>query len=246
MKNGDALKVNFGGFVPISTVDWPGRAVCTVFFRGCPVRCPYCQNRAILGGTDLREVNEVRSMIRSSGFLISGVIFSGGEATAQLEPLAALAAAAHDLGLATGVQTNGVYPATLSHLIENGLIDRVALDIKARWERYPNLFGVDLVTEVQRSLALCRTAFLEDRLKEFEVVVTLFRGCEGDVQYIAKTAGEVDLVLQQGVQGKLPPLTDHDLQRVADQVGRRVRIRTRTGGEYWYEGNRDRWIAGER
>lgn len=244
--NGDALKVNFGGFVPLSTVDWPGRAVCTVFFRGCPVRCAYCQNRAILGGTDLREVGEVRSMISSSGFLVSGVIFSGGEATAQLQPLAALARAAHDLGLATGVQTNGVYPATLAHLIENGLVDRVALDIKTRWERYPNLFGVDLVAEVQQSLELCRTAHQEGRLKEFEVVVTLFSGCESDVQYIAATAGGVDLVLQQGVQEKLAPLTDHDLQRVADQIGRRVRIRTRIRGEYWYEGNRDRWIAGER
>ncbi|ACL17279.1 anaerobic ribonucleoside-triphosphate reductase activating protein [Methanosphaerula palustris] len=244
--NGDALKVNFGGFVPLSTVDWPGRAVCTVFFRGCPVRCPYCQNRAILGGTDLREVSEVRSMISSSGFLISGVVFSGGEATAQVEPLAALAAAAHDLGLATGVQTNGVYPAALAYLIENELVDRVALDIKARWERYPNLFGVDLVAEVQQSLELCRSAHLEGRLEEFEVVITLFPGYEGDVQYIASTVGGVDLVLQQGVQGRLAPLTDRELQRVADQIGRRVRIRTRTGGEYWYEGNRDRWFAGER
>lgn len=244
--NGDALKVNFGGFIPLSTVDWPGRAVCTVFFRGCPVRCPYCQNRALLSGIDLREVGEVADLISSTVFLVSGVIFSGGEPTGQGQPLAALASAAHELGLATGVQTNGVYPAILDHLIENGQIDRIALDIKTRWEQYPNLFGVDLVAEVQQSLDLCRIAYLEGRLKEFEVVVTLFHGCESDVQYIAAAAEGVDLVLQQGVQGRIAPLTDHELQRVADQIGRRVRIRTRTGGEYWYEGNRDRWVAGER
>jgi pyruvate formate lyase activating enzyme len=69
--------MNFGGFVPLSTVDWRGRSACTVFFRGCPVRCTYCQNSAILNGNDERDLDEILDLIKGSLLAISGVVFSG-------------------------------------------------------------------------------------------------------------------------------------------------------------------------
>ena len=85
------LPVNFGGFVSISTVDWPGRAVCTVFLRGCPVRCFYCQNTSLLSGSDMRDEAEIVGMIAESALVVSGVVFSGGEPTMQEEALVHLA-----------------------------------------------------------------------------------------------------------------------------------------------------------
>jgi len=240
------MDVNFGGFVPISTVDWRGKAVCTVFLRGCPVRCTYCHNESILSGRDMRPLEEVTGMIRSSRLLISGVVFSGGEPTMQVEPLVELAVAVKKMGLLVGVQTNGVYPETLESLIEHNLVDRIALDIKARWQRYDNLLKVPCVTKVQRSLALCRAARKSGKLSEFEVVITLFRGYEDEVPYIARECSDVDLVIQQGVQGDIPPLSCGELKKIADQLNRPVRIRTREGGEISYEGSRDRWITSER
>lgn len=240
------MDVNFGGFVPISTVDWRGKAVCTVFLRGCPVRCTYCHNASILSGSDPRPVEEVIGMIRSSRLLISGVVFSGGEPTMQAEALVALAGAVKKMGLLVGVQTNGVYPDTLEVLIENNLVDRIALDIKARWQRYDNLMKVPCVGKVQRSLALCRAARQSGKLHEFEVVITLFRGYEDEVPYISRECSDVDLVIQQGVQGDIPPLSCSELKKIADPLNRQVRIRTREGGEISYEGSRDRWIASER
>jgi pyruvate formate lyase activating enzyme len=240
------MDVNFGGFVPISTVDWRGKAVCTVFLRGCPVRCTYCHNASILSGKDMRLVEEVIEMIRSSRLIISGVVFSGGEPTMQGEALIALAGAVKKMGLPVGIQTNGVYPDTLETLIERNLADRIALDIKARWQRYDNLLKVPCVINVQRSLALCRAARKSGKLREFEVVITLFRGYEDEVPYIARECDDVDLVIQQGVQGDIPPLSCSELKKIADLLNRCVRIRTREGGEISYEGSRDRWIAGER
>ena len=240
------MDVNFGGFVPISTVDWRGKAVCTVFLRGCPVRCTYCHNASILSGKDMRPVEEVIEMIRSSRLLISGVVFSGGEPTMQGEALIALAGAVKKMGLPVGVQTNGVYPDTLEKLIDQNLVDRIALDIKARWQRYDNLMKVPCVGKVQHSLAICRAARKSGKLREFEVVVTLFRGYEDEVPYIAQECTGVDLVIQQGVQGDIPPLSCSELKKIADPLNRIVRIRTREGGEISYEGSRDRWIASER
>ncbi|HDR73923.1 MAG TPA: anaerobic ribonucleoside-triphosphate reductase activating protein [Methanoculleus sp.] len=234
------MKVNFGGFVPLSTVDWPGRAVCTVFFRGCPVRCHYCHNAAIQTGDDLREVGEVADLIRSSRLVVSGVVFSGGEATMQKQPLLELARASKAMGLFVGVQTNGVFPATLRALIEEGLADRIALDIKTRWEFYHNLLKVkpELVDRVKESLTLCKAAFIAGTLPEFEVVTTIFPGRESDVQYIAREVEEVEYVLQQGVEGSIPPLTFEQLKQIADKIGRNVKIRTREDGEVAYVNNR--------
>jgi pyruvate formate lyase activating enzyme len=240
------MDVNFGGFVPISTVDWRGKAVCTVFLRGCPVRCTYCHNASILSGKDYRPVEEIIGMVRASRLLISGVVFSGGEPTMQADALISLARAVKKMGLLVGVQTNGVYPDTLETLIGYNLVDRIALDIKARWQRYDNLLKVPCVSSVQRSLEICRAARRSGRLSEFEVVITLFRGYEDEVPYISRECSDVDLVIQQGVQGEIPPLSCSELKKIADQLNRRVRIRTREGGEISYEGSRDRWIASER
>jgi pyruvate formate lyase activating enzyme len=232
------LKVNFGGFVPLSTVDWRGRAVCTVFLRGCPVRCHYCQNAAILNGTDEREIGDVLAMIKESSLIVSGVVFSGGEATMQKEALLALAKGVKTMGLGVGLQTNGVYPDTIRALLEPGLVDKVSLDLKTQWRHYNNLLKKDFADRVRESLRLCTEAHHTGTLPEFEVVVTTFRGCEDDIAYIAKDAGSVDLVLQQGVLAGVAPLDFGELAAVADRLGRSVRIRTRQDGEVAYEGRR--------
>ena len=234
------MKINFGGFVPLSTVDWRGRAVCTVFFRGCPVRCYYCHNRDIQAGEELHESDEIEDMIRQSRLVISGVIFSGGEATMQKDAVIELARRCKRMNLAVGVQTNGVFPETLEEMIEEGLVDLVHLDIKTRWEHYPRMLkvGPETVMKVKRSLEICKEAYNNGTLPEFQVVITLFPGREEDVEYISRETGGVELVLQQGVWGSIPPLRFEDLKKIADKIKRRVSIRTREDGEVVYDQNR--------
>jgi pyruvate formate lyase activating enzyme len=185
-------------------------------------------------------------MIRGSLFAISGVVFSGGEPTMQREPLLELARISKGMGLAVGVQTNGVFPGTLEALIREGIADRVALDIKARWARYNNLLKGNYVNDVQKSLAICREAHEKGRLPEFEVVITLFRGYDDEVPIIAREAGGVDIVLQQGVTGEVRPLSEGELKKIADTLARSVKIRTREGGEIVYEGDRSRRASRKR
>lgn len=201
------MTVNFGGFVDLSTIDWPGRAVCTVFFRGCPLRCSYCHNAAIQSGSDLRELGEIVRMIETARPLISGVVFSGGEPTLQSDALSALAAAAKERGLAVGIQTNGYFPEALSRLIEEGVVDRIALDRKTRWEGFSKRWegysaacAEDYTTQVRRSIALCEEARLDGRLAEFEVVLTVFWGNEKEILEIERDLPRGTIVLQQGVR----------------------------------------------
>ncbi|MDV2482568.1 anaerobic ribonucleoside-triphosphate reductase activating protein [Methanoculleus sp. Wushi-C6] len=226
--------VNFGGFVPISTVDWRGRAACTVFLRGCPARCFYCHNLPLQGGEDLRPLDEVVAMIRGSRMLAGAVVFSGGEPTLQGAALVELAAAARAMRLSVGLHTNGIFPRVIEELLERHLVDMIALDIKTTWERYDDLLEVAAVGAVQQSLAACRRAKAEGSLETCEIVVTLFRGREGDLPAIAKATRGLDLVLQQGVAAGFVPLSRRELEAAAAPLGRNVRIRTREDGEVGY------------
>lgn len=226
---------NFGGFVPMSTVDWHGRSVCVVFLRGCPARCFYCHNIGITTGIDIYPVDTVLDMIQTARPFISGVIFSGGEATAQPDVLAALCKECKDRQLATGIHTNGMFPATVQSLIDQNLIDKIALDVKTTWDLYPYVAAVD-PTPIQKTLDTCIDAYQTGMISEFEVVTTLFRGHEEDVATIATYfPADIPYVLQQGVVRGFKPLAGPEIERVAALIGRPVLVRTRQTGEYRYD-----------
>jgi pyruvate formate lyase activating enzyme len=113
-----ASDLQIAGLVPLSTVDWPGRLTATVFCQGCPWSCTYCHNTAILdpavpGAVPFAALEELCA--RRHG-LLDGVVFSGGEATAQhaLVPAARQVRAA---GFAVGLHTGGAYPSRLRTLL---------------------------------------------------------------------------------------------------------------------------------
>jgi pyruvate formate lyase activating enzyme len=199
--------VNFGGFVGLSTVDWPGKSVCTIFLRGCPLRCSYCHNLTIQSGRDFVEIERVMEMVKSAAPLISGVVISGGEPTLQADAVLALARGIRALGLAVGLQTNGYFPATIERLLAERLVDRIALDYKTRWEGfsgrregYEAVCTEDYTLQVRRSIELCTAAWDRAVLPDFEVVLTIFPGNESDAIGIAKTLPPgIPLVLNQGV-----------------------------------------------
>jgi len=261
IKNGDPINVNFGGFISLTTIDWRGRAACTVFLRGCPLRCSYCQNEAIQTGEDYREIGEIAAMIKTSAPFISGVVFSGGEPAAQKEALVALAGISKKMGLAVGIQTSGLFPVTLEELIRDRLVDRIAIDYKTEWESFssPESGRVPVPragyrTNVRRSIELCAQAYRDHILPEFEVVVTLFYENSASVKRISDSIGDIPLVLQQG-EHKIPmlpdgnrnmteyiagkqkkkehytPMTLTEIEKIGRELKRDVRIRTREVGE---------------
>ncbi len=225
--NGDFIQINFGGFVSLSTIDWRGKSVCTVFLRGCPLRCSYCQNEEIQAGDDWREIEDVFEMIKSSSPFISGVIFSGGEPTMQKEGLIALARYVKKLDLAVGIQTNGFFPDTLESMLSENLVNKIAIDYKTTWEGYSGTIGgyypvvkENYTKNVVQSIEICKKAHAKKILDEFEVVFTIFYENQEYLLEISKKIGNVPLVLQQG-EHKIPVL--------------RTALSDMTDGEYIYK-----------
>ncbi len=130
------LKV--GGFTGITTIDFPGQLAAVVFCQGCPWRCSYCHNPHLLdreGGEHL-EWGNIRAFMEHRCGLLDGVIFSGGEPTAQPGLLNAVREM-KEMGFLAGLHTAGPHPDRLAELLP--LLDWVALDIKAPFETYEKI-----------------------------------------------------------------------------------------------------------
>jgi pyruvate formate lyase activating enzyme len=124
-------RVNLGGIVPLSTVDWTGVAATVVFLRGCPLKCPHCQNWHLRSGESFEDLAVVEEKIRSASPFVSAVVLSGGEPLAQPRAAQNIAGFAKGLGLKVGIETCGFYPDVLRDLLEADLVDHVFLDVKA-------------------------------------------------------------------------------------------------------------------
>jgi len=133
------MKVNYADTVSLSTLDWRGKAVITIFLRGCPLRCPYCQNHPYLEELFLVELDFVKKLIKKSKKFVNAVVFSGGEPLMQAAILP-LAEFAKELGLLVGIHTNGCYPEMEQELIKRKLVDKFFIDIKAPPDD-PELYG---------------------------------------------------------------------------------------------------------
>jgi pyruvate formate lyase activating enzyme len=131
--------IRTGGYIPLTTIDFPGLLAAVVFLSGCPWNCPYCHNPSLRdfrfsGGPSWPEILDLLGRRRG---LLEGVVFSGGEPTAQTA-LGEAMAQTRELGFSIGLHTAGAYPDHLANVLPQ--VDWVGLDIKAPPdERYDRL-----------------------------------------------------------------------------------------------------------
>ncbi|EGV19474.1 anaerobic ribonucleoside-triphosphate reductase activating protein [Thiocapsa marina 5811] len=136
-----AERLRIGGFVPLTTIDYPGELAAVIFLQGCPWRCRYCQNGALIdpSATPVIDWSQIREFLERRRGLLDAVVFSGGEPTLQ-SALPAAMSEVRGLGFKVGLHTAGPAPRRLARLLP--LLDWVALDIKALPEDYPTITGI--------------------------------------------------------------------------------------------------------
>lgn len=137
----------FGGLQKSSLIDYPGMLSCVIFLSGCNFDCPYCHNPSLATGKArcgdiLNQDNLYDFLDRRRGFL-DGIVISGGEPTIQ-KNIFKLCEAVKKLGYSIKLDTNGSRPDELRRLIEYGLVDYIAMDIKTEPSRYKELICGDL------------------------------------------------------------------------------------------------------
>jgi len=140
----------FGGLQKTSLIDYPGRLSCVIFLSGCNFDCPYCHNPSLAagsaGGRDLLNQDNLYDFLDKRRGFLDGVVISGGEPTIQ-KNLFKLCESIKGLGYSIKLDTNGSRPDELKRLMEYGLVDYVAMDIKTEPFRYKDLICGDFNTE---------------------------------------------------------------------------------------------------
>ncbi|MFT4109869.1 anaerobic ribonucleoside-triphosphate reductase activating protein [Propionicimonas sp.] len=185
------------GLSRLSTCDWPGRIVATVFLQGCPWRCSYCHNPELLSPSTPGRVpwQDVLGLLARRRGLLDGVVFSGGEPTRQ-DGLPDAVREVRDLGFGAGLHTAGAYPRRLETLLP--LLDWVGLDIKGLRAEYPAVTGV--AASADRAFASLRLVLAAGVEHEVRITVDPCLHTDHGVRRLVEDlrgAGACRVVLQQ-------------------------------------------------
>ena len=145
------------GLQKMTLLDFPGRVACTVFLGGCDFRCPFCHNYELVDGSapPIMEDSELFAFLEKRRGLLDGVAITGGEPCLRPE-LPDFMRRIRDMGYGVKLDTNGTHPALLRTILEEGLADYVAMDIKNRPEKYAQTVGLPAVdlAPVRESVSL--------------------------------------------------------------------------------------------
>ena len=133
------------GLQKLTLLDYPGRVACTVFTGGCNFRCPFCHNAPLvlperMQGDENGEAT-VLSFLKKRQGVLDGVAVTGGEPLLHKD-MAAFLEKVKSMGFLVKLDTNGSFPDRLRELVEAGLVDRVAVDIKNSPALYAKTVGV--------------------------------------------------------------------------------------------------------
>ena len=144
-------------FTPFTLLDYPDKSACILWFAGCNMKCDYCYNPEIVFGKGMFYFSEIYSFLKSRKNLLDAVVLSGGECLIHKDIIPFIKLV-KSLGFLIKVDTNGSQPKVLEKLIEENLIDYVALDFKGPKEKFFTITKSDFYTQFLSCLELLQAS----------------------------------------------------------------------------------------
>lgn len=221
--------MNIYGLQKITLLDYPGLIACTVFTGGCNMRCPYCHNSSLAAGTAERRIpeDEIFDFLKKRQKKLEAVCISGGEPLLQQE-LENFIREVRRLGYKVKLDTNGCMPERLAPLLEAGLLDYVAMDLKNSPEKYGKTIGINAfdIKPIDKSIRLLmegdiayefRTTVVKEfhRKEDFEAMGQWIRGAD---QYFLQQFADSEDTFQPGLHAYEKVYLDRALEIVRKYV----------------------------
>ena len=169
--------MKLAAFLPLSLCDYPGKVAAVVFTQGCNFNCPWCHNRHLLpldaATPGAPDEDAVLDAVAARRKVLGGVVVSGGEPTVH-QDLPQFLARLKACGPAVKLDTNGSNPEVVAHCIAEGLVDFIAMDIKAPWGKYDILTGAPGHAEsVRRTMEIIATSGVAHQFRTTRVTTLL-------------------------------------------------------------------------
>lgn len=150
------------GIQKTTLIDYPGKVACTIFLFGCNMRCGFCHNPELV----LKNINpqifesEILNFLKKRKGILEGICITGGEPLLTLEKQ--FLKKIKSLGYNIKLDTNGSFPNKLKELIDENLIDYIAMDIKSSKENYSKTCGTEIdLDNIERSIKLIHFSGLD-------------------------------------------------------------------------------------
>lgn len=214
------------GLQKMTVLDFPGRVACIVFTFGCNFRCPFCHNASLVlgeGHSDITE-EEFFSYLQKRKGILDGVCVTGGEPLLQ-NGIEEFLGKIKALGYEVKLDTNGMYPEKLKKVVQSGLVDYVAMDIKNSPEYYAATVGKE---EIEFEKIKESVDFLINEAScdyEFRTTVVAEFHTESAFEEIGKLIKGAKKYFLQGfidsgdlIGGNLNALPKSNMEKMADRV----------------------------
>ncbi|KPV64239.1 MAG: molybdenum cofactor biosynthesis protein A [Candidatus Bathyarchaeota archaeon BA2] len=222
------------GVIDLSLVDWDGKVSSVLFLSRCNFRCPFCQNPALVLHPEKEKTipfEQVENYLKKQRNWIDGVCITGGEPTLHSD-LPDLCSKLKEMGFLVKVDTNGTNPTMVKELIEKGLVDYIALDVKAPLtvEKYSKVTGINaekLLGKVKETMKILLESNMDYEFKttvvptlhEEEDIKELCNSIKGCKKYVLQ---KFDVSLGKKTLdpafSKLKPFTDEEMKTFLTMV----------------------------
>lgn len=181
------------GFNKTTLLDYPEHLAATIFTGGCNFRCPFCHNASLVldvNEGERHETEEVLSFLTKRRGLLDGICVTGGEPLLQKD-IKGFLGNIKSMGYAVKLDTNGYSPEKLIEIVNEGLCDYVAMDIKNCKEKYSLTAGIDIdISKIEKSVSFLmncgidyefRTTVVKEyhTLSDIEKIATWISGAKG-------------------------------------------------------------------
>lgn len=192
-----------GGFQRFSLIDYPGKISCIVFTQGCNFRCPYCYNIELVLPERFGETIPEEDILQFLNLRIGkleGVVITGGEPTIHTG-LKDFILKVKKLPFSVKLDTNGSMPEVIEELLKDGLIDYVAMDVKAPPHKYMEVVRAKVdIKAIHKSINLIMSSGVD---YEFRTTVVKQQLTKEDIIKIAEIIeGAKRYYLQKFLPGK--------------------------------------------
>jgi pyruvate formate lyase activating enzyme len=220
--------MKISGLQKLTLLDYPGKMACTVFTYGCNFRCGFCHNALLVTEENSSNISEDEffAFLKKRQGILEGVCISGGEPTLQPD-LKEFIIKVRSLGYATKLDTNGTNPRLLKSLVEENLLDYVAMDIKHSIDKYSEICGCEVDTDaIRESISIIiesgidhefRTTTVKEyhSAEDFEAMADLIKG---DSKYFLQHFEDSGNLIGDN----LSPLSGEEMTAYAEAIRNKV------------------------
>lgn len=232
--------MHISGFNKTTLLDYPGLVAATIFLKGCNFRCPFCHNKSLVLASETDTISEISpeelfSFLKKRQNILEGVCITGGEPTLN-SSLPEFISKIKALGYKVKLDTNGSNPTMLKELINNGLIDYCAMDIKNCLAKYPQTAGISNLNPDYISESVDYLLHTTDFDYEFRTTLVSELHTASDIEEIAKwikgakayylqTYRESEGVIRKGFHAPTEEALNEYLQICQKYIGKGVSLR---------------------